>query len=533
MTALVTTSVLLFNLTLLVGLWAAYDRGTALLRFGALQAGLGLMVALAWVGRYHAKTTLGMAGMICAIWAAALGATYALRLNVNSGAVASGLMILLPLAVVGVWWQRQCGQQALVWLGSIALSIAVFVFLATGERSAWLGLAMGIGGAGYLGWRIQPTADAATAHYRLSDGLLVITVLGGLMLYLLLLFLPSTDALFVRVGADGELLERFALWRESLAISRDYYFTGSGLGMTPMIYSTYLLSMHDPYWYHAHNLYLQVALEQGVPGLLAFLLISGLLLGTAVVSYPQSSAYERPFWLAAIAALLATLVYGLVDAELYATATVITLLLPLGFMLTLYWARLQQQSRLTAVACDTNTRLVVGKSAVASLLPVLAFLLLCSGPGVQERFYTNLGVLTQTQAELSHYHWPTWPLQDELRRKATIDLTVAKAYYQAALQLNPANATVHERLGQIALSQGNYRAALVELNQAHQAAPARDSIRRLLGEANAVTGNVAEAARLWRSVHLPYAQIKDRLWWYGYLNAHQEGQWLQQALDQR
>lgn len=533
MTALLLTSTVLFSVTLFVGLWAAYDRGAALLRFGSLQTGLGLMMAIGWFGRYRTKTILGLAGLGCVLWAAALGAAYGLGFNENSGAVASSIMLLLPLAGVGVWWQWQCRQWLLLGLGAVALLLAVLGFLGTLERTAWIGLAAGLAGAGYLAWRRQPTAGAYPSLYHLGDGLLGIGALGVMTLYLLLLFIPTWDGLISRTGVGGALLERLALWRESLAISRDYYFTGSGLGMTAMIYSTYVLSMHDPYWYHAHNLYLQVALEQGIPGLLTFLMMNGLLLSIAVTTYLKGSTYEQPFWLAAIAAQLASLTYGLLDAELYATATVLALFLPLGFVLALYWAQTnQQQSRLVATMMPTNRWVVIGRNAVAGLLPLLALVLLCSGPGVQERFYTNLGVLAQTRAELSHYHWPTWPLQDELRRKAAVDLWAANAYYQAVLTLNPRNATVHERLGQIALSQGHYGVALAELQQAYETAPTRASIRRLLGEADAVTGNVAEAIRLWRSVDLQYAQIKDRLWWYTYLKANQEVQWLQQALDQ-
>lgn len=532
LTALVTTSALIFNLTLLVALWAAYDRGAALLRLGPLQVGLWMMIALAWLGRYHAKTLLGLTGLGCAFWAAALGAVYSLHLNGNSGAIASSMMVLLPLAGVGVWWQWQCRQPLLVWLGLIAMSIALLVFLLTFERTAWIGLVVGLAGAGYLYGRMQPTAGSYPTLYRVSDSILIIGILSGLLLYLLLLLLPTWDDLISHTAVGGALLERLALWRESLAISRDYYFTGSGLGMTPMIYSTYVLSIHDPYWYHAHNLYLQIALEQGMPGLLAFLLMNGLLLGTAITTYQKSKSAERGFWLAAIAALLAMLTYGLLDAELYATAAVTVLFLPLGFMLTLYWARRQQQPNQPTAVVQPRRPLVFGRSAVASLLLVLVMALLCSGPGVQERFYTNLGVLSQTQAELGHYRWPTWPLQDELRRKAAVDLTTATTHYQVVLQLNPTSATVHERLGQLQLSQGNYRDALAHLTQAHQTAPARESIRRLLGEAYAVTGQVKQAATLWRSVDLQYGQIKDRLWWYEYLKAEQEVQWIQQALDQ-
>lgn len=531
LSALVLTSMALFGLTLLIGLWAAYDLGAALLRFSAVGGGLGLMAALAWLGRYHAKTILGFAGVGCAFWGAGLSVAYALRFNTNSGAVASGLLALLPLAGVGVWWQWQRRQAVLVWFGSVALMIGAIVFLATVERTAWIGFAVGVAGAGYLYWRWRPTTVAYGALCPICDGLLVLGIGSGILLYLLLLLTPTWDDPLGRTAIGGELLQRLGLWRESLALSRDYYFTGSGLGMTALVYSTYVLAIHDPYWYHAHNLYLQIALEQGLPGLFAFLMLSGLTLTTALKGYRKSGGDERWFWLAAITALLAILTYGLLDAELYATATVATLFLSFGFVLALHWAQVNQQSKAgwvgqAALPAMRRTTIVVG------LMPILALALLCSGPGAGEKFYTNLGVLSQTKAELHQYHWPTWPIQDEMRRKKVVDLATTTVYYQTVLQINPFNATVHARLGQIALSQGNYPVALAHLKEAYRVAPTRDSIRRLLGEVYAVTGDVQQAAMLWRSVHLEYSQVKDRLWWYGYLKANQEVQWIQQALAQ-
>ena len=38
-----------------------------------------------------------------------------------------------------------------------------------------------------------------------------------------------------------------------------------------MVYSSYVLLLHVLYLSHAHNLFLQTAIEQGIPGLLAFI----------------------------------------------------------------------------------------------------------------------------------------------------------------------------------------------------------------------------------------------------------------------
>ena len=352
-------------------------------------------------------------------------------------------------------------------------------------------------------------------------------MVSGFTLYSVLFFTPMLDGFIGHTAIGDAFLGRLALWRESLALGRDYYFTGSGLGMTAMVYSTYVLSMRVPYWYHAHNLYLQIALEQGVLGLLAFLGMALPLLGTLVITYRNSGPYSRWFCLATLTTLIAVLSYGLLDAEIYATTMVTTLFIPLGFALALHWALLNRQQNLSNSQTLRPSSLVLGGSGV---VPVVALIALCIWPGASEKFYINFGVLTQTKAELSRYRWPIWPIQDELRRREAVDLSAAIAYYQAALALDPRNATAHQRLGQIALSRGDYPAALKHLHQAYMVEPNRGALHRLLGEVYAVTGDPARAAMLWQTVDMEYGQIEDRLLWYGYLNAKQEVDWIQQAL---
>lgn len=527
LTALFLTSFIIFMLTLLVGLWAAYDLGEALLRFSLLVSGLAMMVGLAWVGRSHPRSVLSWGGIGCAFGATALGLAYGLRFTHNSGAVASGLMLLLPLALPGIWWRRASRSWLLKGAAVGAVVVGPAALLLTFERTAWIGLGIGLAGAGYLAWRLQPLATARPAGVRFIDGVVGLTIVSVLAIYGLLLVTPAWDGLIATLVMGDALVERLALWRESLALTAEYYFTGSGLGMTAMIYSTYTISMHTPYWHHAHNLYLQVALEQGTPGLLAFLGMMCALMGMLIAVYRKSGPSTRCFCLAAATALLAALGYGLLDAELYADQIVVLLFMPAGFILALYWATPTQPQASTAAPIAHLSSSRVGG---AGLLPIIALLVLCLEPGTVETFYTNLAVLTQTKAELSRYHWPIWPIQDALRRKEAVDLSEAEFYYQRVLTINTDNPTVHQRLGQIALSKGEYAVALAHLTRAYQMAPMRNSLCRLLAEAYAVTGNIDQAAALWQSVHVQEAEVEDRLWWYGYLKAEREVNGIQQAL---
>ena len=114
-------------------------------------------------------------------------------------------------------------------------------------------------------------------------------------------------------------LGRAQLWPDGRAIVADYRFTGSGLGSTMMVYSTYYLLLHVGHTSHMHNLYLEIAVQQGVPGLIAFLCLAA---GTAVllaITLAEGTPGRRRLAAGALAALVALLVHGLVDAGLYAS----------------------------------------------------------------------------------------------------------------------------------------------------------------------------------------------------------------------
>ena len=96
-----------------------------------------------------------------------------------------------------------------------------------------------------------------------------------------------------------------------------------------------------------------------------------------------------------------------------------------------------------------------------------ALLVLLLLPTTRAAFQANLGALLQTRAELLPYRWPDWPIQDALRRAPEINLSPAIARYTSALALDPANVTANRRLGQIALSRGDYGTARTYLEAAY------------------------------------------------------------------
>lgn len=512
-----------YFLSMVVGLWAAYDFTVALERFALIAFGLAVMFGLGWAGQRHSKTVLSWVGFGCGWLTALISGAYWTGSLTNSGMVASGLMVLLPLGAIHVVWQWILEQRRQALFGALPLLVGAVGLIATQERTAWFGLAAGLLFAGLLYVRFNN--NSMVWQCRVTDMLLVLGCGATIILYWRVLVDPSLDSRLALWPGFDLVLERLSLWRESLDLIQDYRFSGSGLGSTAMVYSTYVYLLHVPYFYHAHNLYLQVTLEQGLPGLITF---GGLLISAVaglVISYRNAGPNSRLFCLATLISLSGLLVYGLADAEVYATQFVPILFVPLGFAIALYWSVQQRPYVREATAVAPGHRAFRSPwRGVAALTPLLAVALLLFWPGSLAALYANLGAVVQTKAELSQYHWPEWPIQDELRRTGAVDLSLAMSYYAAALAVDRANVTAHKRLGQIALSQGEYHAAVQHLSAAYRVAPEPSNIRLLLGEANAVSGDMGEAVALWRTVETYPGQLDHRLWWYRYHQAFGEAE---------
>jgi O-antigen ligase len=499
---------LLFALSTIVALWIAPDKRAALVAAALLLGGLMGAWLLAWAGRARPTRValLGCLGLAVTAGAAML-ALYAevsgslaaeAKFNaINANVLAGALVISLAMGAMGavwLWAQVICMRRwwtvaalmswGILWLGS------ALVLIATGSRGAWGALLVAALAA--AGWMLRPWAAHRTrAAAVVVDAAFVVAAATGVALWLgWLQMAPSA----LPAG------DRVALWRDGLALASDAPFTGSGLRSTMMALSTYVYILHVGYISHVHNLYLELVVEQGLVGLIAWLcLICSAL--SALVQARSRRVTPIGMQAALLAALVALLVHGLVDAGLYASRLAFLLFLPIGAA----WAA---GGRAHSVDLEARSRRLLG-----ALAPLAAVALLFAWPGSRAAWQANLGVTAQTQAELFLYTWPEWPMQDALRRSPAVDLTPAMGRYQAALTLDPSNATANRRLGQIALSQGDYIHARQLLEAAFARQPDHYATRLLLGEVYALAGESARAADLWQTVDVHLGQLTGRHWW--------------------
>ncbi len=123
-------------------------------------------------------------------------------------------------------------------------------------------------------------------------------------------------------GAIGGLDERLEIWSRALYAIQDFSFTGVGIGaynqVIPLLYPYFLIppSVDIP---HAHNLVLQVAIDLGIPGLIAWLAI---LITVTIQAIALLRRGPTPPWAlgaGVLGGLTAMLIHGILDATLWGT----------------------------------------------------------------------------------------------------------------------------------------------------------------------------------------------------------------------
>ncbi|MEM7665436.1 MAG: O-antigen ligase family protein [Pseudomonadota bacterium] len=149
--------------------------------------------------------------------------------------------------------------------------LAILVTGATGSR-AGLGLILVALAGGWLIWRARPSLPTAKRPQRGERFNWAPYALGGfgvIMLGGFALLLTQSQS-FERISGSGGVEEyRFLVWRTMIDFMPQYLPFGSGVGSFVEIFQ-----VHEPsemlgtnYWNHAHNDWLEWALEGGIPAI--------------------------------------------------------------------------------------------------------------------------------------------------------------------------------------------------------------------------------------------------------------------------
>lgn len=233
--------------------------------------------------------------------------------NIVAGAIAP----LVPLALV--WTTTQQGLRRVLVLGVALFLLAVVIV--TQSRGALIGLVVAFGILSV--WRVPRLMWLAP---------LVVLVLVAGLVYLG----PERVSEIILVSdSNGSAGGRVELWDRALRMFQDFPFTGIGLGtFESTVFTLFPLLQNNPGapTPHAHNLYLEMGVDFGIGGFVAFL---GLVTGAfgAAVQYLKRAhtRFDSAFAIGLLAGLITFLLHSLLDAVMVSTkvAFIIWILLAL------------------------------------------------------------------------------------------------------------------------------------------------------------------------------------------------------------
>jgi putative inorganic carbon (HCO3(-)) transporter len=185
--------------------------------------------------------------------------------------VAGSLLYFLPLTLALLIYGRayRSGQPGAKgrWFLLLCCVVMFGVLLLTQSRAALLGLACGLGMMAALPSRWGRRA------LLLGLGAVVLTMPLWLDPFIAVIGDAAPD---MTIGSASTINVRFDIWRHALYGIADFPFTGLGLGaFRALVRPLYGLASVAAYYdiAHAHNIFLQTALDLGLPGLVALLAI--------------------------------------------------------------------------------------------------------------------------------------------------------------------------------------------------------------------------------------------------------------------
>ena len=277
--------------------------------------------------------------------------------GIHPNQTAGTVLFYFPLlwsVTLGSWWRKQ--RQRWVWLGLALMGTAVL--LLTQSRSGWLGGAAAIYALVGLWALSQPAGSLARRRLLMLLGVLTLVGMAGLAVIgpERLVELWQDPAQETAVGSLASLSFRQEVWRWTIVAIQDFPFTGIGLGsFRRVIRRLYPLNVTPSYEVpHAHNVFFHTAVDIGIPGLIIYLALVGLVLALGWQA-AKHNAQLRPYALGLIVGLFAFHIYGLGDVLALGSKTGLVFWFLMGLVTTLYQiSGAAEQARTRAIVPNVN-----------------------------------------------------------------------------------------------------------------------------------------------------------------------------------
>lgn len=425
--------------------------------------------------------------------------------------VAAGLIAMFGpfLGILG-WRAWQGRRLALAATLGAAILVCALAFVLATSRGATIALTTA---AVLASWwaltRVRSGDGAPRLSRRVGIGLGVTLLIVVAMVALMPTRLAS---LFSLMGGSDSSTPRGEVALAGARLAGDFPFTGAGLAAFPGLYAHYIQVVPFYVLPFAHNVYLDIAIAQGILGALAFVAVYALSL--AALIRPRRPIWSLPLWWATLTSLMVILIHSLVDNIVYNQATAplafLAFLMP-GYAAALAGYGVAAPSVLratppTGLSPTARRRWLWAGAAVVAALLVAA---VATRSTWLAAWHADLGAVDMARVELRGF--PSGSFDDGRR---VGELAAAEARFQAALAYDPANRTANHRLGLIYLLRRDFPAACAYLEQARAVDGGHRGVQKSLGYCYAWAGQPDRAAPLLADIPEARDELGNYAFWW-------------------
>jgi len=513
----------IFLVTAWVGYWAAYDKPAAWVKVWLIVNAVLLYYALS----AQPKRNLEFLSFLSFCFALVLSLYFCLTYDFegSGGKIAAWWMtyrphvdwpaihyddilgLVLISAILAFYWLWNTSQKA---FGSVAVLMRLFLLVGMGivalvfmfTISRGIGL-MVLGAVGlWVLWRAS-SWSASNPRMRALFPFLVLSFLLALIAWAYLG--PASDAPGPAPSGYGTNSRAELLGRGAYFLM-DYPITGAGLASFPGLYSQYMLVIPQPYFLNSYNLFLDVAIEQGVTAgfILIVLYLGGVVLVAQSIASGARDELRLMRWLG-LFALIVTIMHGLFYDYLYTGNGTALLFYPLGVTMI---GRADRANSVEPAFQQPNNVFSSYKVIISTLLVVVAVL----APNlhkVRPLWYANLGAVQMSQVELKDFPTGQWATSQIVPSLELADTTL-----QSALHYEPRNQTANYRLGLISMLRQDFRSAAANLETAYQEAPNHRGVIKSLGYCYVWLGEMEKAQTLLDQIPEAQHEMEVYIWWW-------------------
>ncbi len=519
----------LFLLSAVFGVWPAYDRSMCWNTLMALVAGFllyGLISRLAISHRWwHTIATfIVFTGVLLSLYFVSQYAYFGYPEKIGAiSRLGAFISKIIPPAVI---WVPTANSVATFLEGGLFLAVALVLTEKHSEkRWAWrtggficagliaLALLMSTSRGAWLAILVASVLWLAL-HWRPMRAVVIVGT--ALTLALAIYVIVRRDIMVLGdIPIANRILiplfirpDRLYVYRNSIYLIQDFPLTGIGLGeQFAMVLSRYALLIQYPFLTYSHNLYLQVWLEHGLLGAIAWLwLMAALCQAARTAAKPDTDFLYQGTWLG----LTAIFVHGVSDARQYVD---LWCWFPFFGLLGLNAAiLLRRTSAMPPSVVPKGRRWVLPAGAVCVFLIVVVVSL----HPVSATWHANLGCVFQARGDL------LTSLNDGQKtalRQQAVD------HYRRAIQSDPYNRTAQQRLGLITMDEAKFHDAAGHLQMAWRADPDNATTHKALGLAYVWVGELERAKPLLQNVP---DIVQELNMWGGWRSTQQQ---MEQAIN--